>query len=116
LVGCNEDSTSSDATVASVQTGYIYDDVVGGLEYSTATQKGFTGADGSFKYIKGEKVTFKIGNVTLGKATDANTTLTLFDLAATAQNSDGSPSDEVANMALLLQSLDEDRDPNNGIK
>lgn len=111
LVGCNNDSTST----SQVQTGYLYDDVVGGLEYTTPTQSGVTGADGSFKYVAGEKVTFKLGNLTLGKATDANTTLTLFDLASTAQNSDGSPSNEVTNMALLLQSLDEDQDPNNGI-
>lgn len=111
FVGCNNDSTST----AQVQTGYIYDDVVGGLEYTTATQSGVTGADGSFKYVAGEKVTFKLGNIILGKATDANSTLTLFDLASTAQNSDGSPSNEVTNMALLLQSLDEDQDPNNGI-
>lgn len=111
LVGCNNDSTST----SQVQTGYLYDDVVGGLEYFTPTQNGVTGADGSFKYAAGEKVTFKIGNLTLGKATDANTTLTLFDLASVGQNSDGTPSDEVVNMALLLQSLDEDQDPNNGI-
>lgn len=111
LVGCNNDSTST----AQVQTGYLYDDIVGGLEYTTPTQSGITGADGSFKYVAGEKVTFKLGNITLGKATDANTTLTLFDLASTGQNSDGSPSDEVANMAIFLQSLDEDQDPNNGI-
>lgn len=111
LVGCNNDSTST----SQVQTGYLYDDVVGGLEYTTPTQSGVTGADGSFKYVAGEKVTFKLGNLTIGKATDANTTLTLFDLASTAQNSDGSPSNEVTNMALLLQSLDEDQDPNNGI-
>lgn len=111
LVGCGNDSDSS----ATAQTGFLYDDVVGGLEYFTATQSGVTGADGSFKYLPGEKVTFKLGNLTLGKAADANGTLTLFDIASTAQNSDGSPSTEVINMARLLQSLDEDNDPNNGI-
>lgn len=110
FAGCGSDSDST-----SVQTGYIYDDVVGGLEYFTATQHGFTAADGSFKYLKGEKVTFKIGNLTLGQATVANDTLTLFDLVSSPLNSDGSPSDEVVNMARLLQSLDEDSDPNNGI-
>ena len=109
LTGCRDGDSKK------VLTGYIYDDVVSGLEYSTATQSGLTGSDGSFKYIKGEKVTFKIGNLTLGKATDANVILTLFDLASIGQNSDGTPSDEVANMAILLQSLDEDKDPNNGI-
>jgi len=112
FVGCNSDSETASAQV---QTGYLYDDIVGGLEYTTATQSGVTGADGSFKYVAGEKVTFKLGNITLGKATAAATTLTLFDLAQAGQNSDGTPTDEVANMAIFLQSLDVDQDPNNGI-
>ncbi len=111
FTGCDEGLTDS----PEAQTGYIYDDVVGGLEYSTPTQSGITGADGSFKFLPGEKVTFKIGNVTLGQAAAAAQTLTLFDLAKVGQNSDGTPSDEVANMAILLQSLDADQDPNNGI-
>ncbi|MGD9654888.1 MAG: esterase-like activity of phytase family protein [Sulfuricurvum sp.] len=109
FAACNNDSDSA------VSTGYLYDDVVGGLEYSTESQSGITGSDGSFKYRPGEKVTFKLGNLTLGKATSAGSTLTLFDLATSATNSDGSPSNEVVNMALLLQSLDSDQDPNNGI-
>jgi len=114
LSGCGSDSDTATTAVV-VQTGYLYDDQVGGLEYSTATQSGVTGTDGSFKYLVGEKVTFKIGNLTIGKATTANSALTLFDIASTAQNSDGSPSSEVVAMATLLQSLDSDKDPNNGI-
>lgn len=114
FTGCGSDDSST-STTTTVLTGYIYDDQVAGLEYSTATQSGVTGSDGSFKYVAGEKVTFKVGNVTLGKATDAAAALTLFDLANTAQNSDGSPSSEVVAMAMFLQSLDEDKDPNNGV-
>ncbi len=110
LGGCGSDSTSSP------KTGYLYDDLVEGIEYSTPSRSGITGADGSFTYLPGEKVTFKLGNLTIGKAVDAAELLTLFDLAASAQNSDGSPSDEVTKMAVLLQSLDSDGDPNNGIQ
>lgn len=114
FAGCNSDSTTASSS-SGIQTGYIYDSAIEGLEYSTDTQKDLiTGADGSFKYILGEKVTFKIGNVTLGQATDANTTLTLNDIAV-EHNVDGSISDEVANMAILLQSLDTDRNASNGI-
>lgn len=108
LGGCGSDSPST-------QTGYLYDDLVAGIEYSTPTQSGVTGSDGSFKYQAGEKVTFKLGNLTIGKAVEGAATLTLFDLATTSLNSDGSPSNEVVTMARLLQTLDSDGDPNNGI-
>lgn len=37
LSGCGSDSDTVTTAVV-VQTGYLYDDQVGGLEYSTATQ------------------------------------------------------------------------------
>lgn len=110
LSGCSSDSGSSPT-----QTGYLYDDLVAGIEYSTPTQSGVTGSDGSFKFLAGEKVTFKLGNLTIGKAVEGAATLTLFDLATTSLNSDGSNSSEVVIMAQLLQTLDSDGDPNNGI-
>lgn len=109
LGGCSSDSPGT-------QTGYLYDDQVAGLEFTTASQSGVTGSDGSFKYLPGEKVTFKLGNLTIGKAVDGAVAVTLFDLATSSQNADGSPSDEVKKMAVLLQSLDSDGDPNNGIQ
>jgi hypothetical protein len=108
LNGCGSNS-------ASQQTGYLYDDLVSGIEYTTPTQSGVTGPDGSFKYLPGEKVTFKLGNLTLGKAVDGAGILTLFDLVSPSLNGDGSPAPDVVAMAVLLQTLDSDGDPNNGI-
>ncbi len=109
LAGC---SGSNEPTA---KTGSLYDDLVSGIEYVTPTRQGVIGSDGKFTYLPGETVTFKIGNITLGKSVTGAETLTLFDLANTAQNADGSPSTEVVTMARLLQSLDSDGDPNNGI-
>lgn len=41
FAGCGDDAANSSAETA-LQTGVLYDDVVEGLEYYTATQSGIT--------------------------------------------------------------------------
>ena len=98
LSGCgsSDDDTSSSAT----QTGTFVDSPVQGLHYQTATQNGFTDASGTFKYVTGETVEFKLGNLSLGKAIAGNivTPYTISD-----------NNDTATNIALLLQNFDGNR-------
>jgi hypothetical protein len=92
-------------------TGRFIDAAVSGIRYATATQSRFTSALGEFVYVPGETVTFSIGDLTLPPVA-AKSILTPLDLANTDDPSD----QRVVNMLVLLQSLDEDNNPSNGIK
>ena len=92
------------------------DSAVENIYYETKTQKGYTNDLGQFKYAVGETVTFSIGGIKLPTVT-AGATITPLDLAQSSGNPTGSNTAEVfANLLVLLQSLDADRDPTNGIK
>ena len=106
IAGCGGSGTST-------STGVFVDDIVEGIEYVTATQSGVTNEKGEFKYLDGETVTFKVGGTTLGTSA-AKSLVTPIDLDSTASTSN--ITSKVTNMAQLLQSLDEDLDPNNGIR
>ena len=117
LTGCGSSSP--------VSTG-VYKDagVVSGLQYQTATQSGVTDAQGRFKYLDGEKVTFSVSNVTLGQATGA-AVLTTFDLVGITpptsslgipyNNPKSKKFQEALNISIFLQTLDEDGNTSNGI-
>jgi len=86
--------------------GVFIDSAVEGLSYSTPTQAGTTNAEGEFSYLAGEVVTFQIGATVLGSAMGAEQ-LTPVDIASDANST--------VNVARLLQSLDGDGNPDNGI-
>ena len=108
-----------------VSTG-VYKDAgpVGGLQYQTQTQSGVTDANGHFKYIDGEKVTFSVSNVTLGQVAGAPV-VTTFDLVGIApptsnfgiplNNAKSNQFQEAVNISIFLQTLDNDGDHSNGI-
>lgn len=112
--GGSSDSTSqsgSGGTAAGV-TGTFLDSAVEGLEYvAGSSAKAATNAKGEFTCKEGETVTFSIGGITLGSA-PCGKTITPQTLAGAASMSD----DKVVNRLMLLQLLDEDNDPSNGIK
>lgn len=87
-----------------------------GTFYETATLTGKTSDTGLFNYRDGEQVTFYLGDnnnrLTLGSALGA-TEVTPVDLVPGATNV---LSPRVTNIARLLQTLDEDGDPGNGIR
>ena len=95
-----------------------------GVTYETPTQEGVTGLDGSFQYEVGETVRFIIGATVLGKVI-GNNQVTLFDLAGSpvqtgihitwALQDEKDPYHTVINLAVLLHSLDDDGDPDDGI-
>ena len=103
LVGCSDDDDS-------VQTGRLVDSAVAGIQYRTATQSGVTNRHGEFAYLAGETVTFSIGDINL-PAVPAGAVITPLDLA----NADNPYHAAAANIARLLQSLDADDNPDNGI-
>ena len=109
--GTSTDGSGSETSVAVVpSTGVFLDSVVQGLHYSTATQQGDTTTSGEFKYLPGETVTFSVGSITLPVAL-AKPVMTPLDLAGTTNPAD----QKLVNMLLLLQTLDADGDPTNGI-
>ena len=109
LVSCNV-SVNSDENNGTDNTknGRFQDSYVEGLEYSTTSGlSGKTDSSGTFKYKYGDEITFKIGNVILGK-TDAKSLITPTDLT---QNQD-----RVLLISSFLIYLDEDGNPDNSIK
>lgn len=132
LAGCNSESGGIPTGVPTVEddpvlTGaFIGGGTVAGLHYATATRSGTTNADGEFQYLGGEAVTFSIGGTELGSAPGADV-ISPFDLFGMKppsterairrelNNLKTTNFDRVANMALLLQTLDADSDPDNGI-
>lgn len=103
FVGCGGGSSSSTPTVL---TGTFIDAQVKGLHYKTATQEGDTNENGEFKYIAGETIEFKLGNLSLGSVS-ADSLITPYTLAGDTDISN--PSNKAINIALLLQNFDADR-------
>lgn len=113
LVGCGGGSSTptndSDSEI-SVLSGVFVDSPVEGASYTTQTQSGITTAAGQFSYLSGEQVTFSIGATQL-PAVAAATQVTPIDISASSDN----PTAMTTNIARLLQSLDLDGNPDNGI-
>lgn len=92
-------------------TGVFVDAPVEGLTYTGSTgMSGTTDANGGFLYEPGTTVTFSLGGVTLGTVTGA-AMVTPVDMV------EGSAPDDPAAVAIarVLQSVDADGNPNNGI-
>ena len=108
LVGCGSDTATSEDS--SLETGYFIDAPVQGLAYETASGvKGTTDQYGRFQYKKGEKVRFMLGKLEMGEAAPDQEGLVTPESLAGA--------DEALKVRLLrvLQALDSDNDPSNGI-
>jgi hypothetical protein len=72
---------------------------VKGLSYETATQNGTTDEKGTFKYKAGEAVTFKIGEMVIGRTTGA-------DVLYPTHITDSKPA--AVKVAQVLQTLDKE--------
>jgi hypothetical protein len=99
------------ASSSGLNTGRFVDSAVEGIYYQTATQSGFTDAQGTYTYMDGETIRFSMGDVVLGEAL-AQSVMTPMTLVPGAQD-ETDPA--VTNMARLLQTMDYDNDPSNGI-
>ena len=100
----------SPAPGPAAQQGVFIDAAVQGLSFTSGTLTGRTDANGRFDYRTGETVTFTLGRTTLGsvRGGDVVTPLTLFSVSDETDQ-------RVVNLARLLQSLDADGNPENGI-
>lgn len=92
------------------QQGVFIDAAVQGLGFTSGTFTGRTDANGRFDYRPGETVTFTLGRTTLGSVPGGDV-VTPLTLAGTSDETD----QRVVNIARLLQSLDADSNPENGI-
>ena len=136
LAGCDSQTTDSattsstateSSTTASISTGSFIDSAVEGLEYkSTSGLTGITNEHGQFNYRNGDKVEFRIGQLVLGSTTVSEdglvTPLNLTEGYAYSSVDlhqlmmDGQLQPQTTLILRLLQSMDEDNDPENGIK
>jgi hypothetical protein len=106
LASCGGGGSDSPSTL----TGVFIDSPVINIGYRTATQNGTTNSRGEFKYLAGETVTFFIGDLEFPPVLGAEV-VTPLDMADT----DDVAHHMVINIIRLLQSLDEDLNPGNGI-
>lgn len=112
LVACGGGGSSdSDEGNNLVQTGVFVDSPVAGIRYETATQQGTTNAAGQFQYRNNEQINFYLGGTTFPTAY-AQSVVTPLTLVGTADPTNS----VVVGIARLLQSLDDDRNPDNGIQ
>lgn len=114
FAGCSKDEAEQNTQPSQpIQTGVFVDSAVEGLYYETPSQSGFTSAKGEFNYLPGENITFFLGDLELGSCRAADL-LSPISIAQTPKASIYTP--EVQYMAALLQTLDIDGNPDNGIK
>jgi hypothetical protein len=115
FAGCGGGGGEPLDSTPAIQTGLFLDSAVEGVNY-TAMPSGLTGQTnefGKFDYYKNDVVTFSIGDITLGSASGKRF-LTPIDFEPAAANRD-SYSQRVRNIVRLLQSMDMDDNPANGI-
>jgi hypothetical protein len=111
--GGGSSGTTSDLDTpanSSTQTGVFLDSPIIQIAYQTETLSGFTNDKGEFDYLPGEAVTFSIGDL-IFPSTPAIGVVTPLNIAGTTDIDDPA----VINMIRLLQTLDSDGDPSNGI-
>ena len=115
VIGCSGGSDSGSnperADASKPLTGQFIDAPVAGLQYETATRSGQTDKDGNFEFLLNESVRFFIGDIELGSA-KGKSIVSPFDLAGT----ENIENNTVVNILRLLQTLDENGDPSDGIQ
>ena len=120
LASCGGGGGGSEVTptapTSQVLQGVFIDSPVMGLSYRTATQSGLTDSSGTFSYLAGEQVSFALGGIEFGSAAGA-AELTPLNLVGANSFDQASPGQrrQLTNQLLILQSLDRDQNPDNGI-
>ncbi|MBF0152546.1 MAG: beta-lactamase family protein [Magnetococcales bacterium] len=123
LGACGGGSSGSDAGAGgpgqSILTGVFMDAPVDGLAYvsSPSGYSGTTSGGGQFRYLPMDTVTFKLNGMGIGTGTAA-TVMTPLDLVTDPlQEADttAQKNNKVIKILQLLQTLDTDKNPSNGI-
>lgn len=117
LTACGGGSSSPGS---STSTGVLTDAPIQGVEYLTSgSLTGITTAGGQFRYRPGETIVFKLGVLPIGVVTGSGSTMTVTPLQLiagfTAITDPVQRQNAVTNLLVLLQSLDADGNPGNGI-
>ena len=94
--------------------GVLTDAPVSGAEYSTATLSGLTTANGGFRYLPGEIVTFSVGGIELGSVPGAPF-ITPVELTLSPDPGTAAVPNAATRVLRFLQSVDADQNPLNGI-
>lgn len=113
LIGCGGGGSST------ATTGYFVDAAVANADYDCVADGNYsnvTGADGSFTCTNMTQVRFRVGNVVLGEINTLPADKYVFpqDLVGVPRDT-GIYDARVTAMAQLLQSIDNDGNPSNGI-
>ncbi len=109
LMNCGGGSSGGGST-SDVLTGVLVDSPVEGVSFTTLTQSGITNSLGEFTYVSGETVSFSIGQLVFPSVLAA-ASISPVELSAGSTDLDAT----TTNIARLLQSLDQDGNPYNGI-
>ena len=112
VISCSSSNDGSDGSNVATSSGVFVDSPVSGLQYDTGTQSGLTDGNGRFFFQEGETVTFSIGDLVLGSGV-ARSVVTPVEIVVGAVHANDL---KVINLCRLLQSLDVDGDPSNGIE
>jgi DNA-binding beta-propeller fold protein YncE len=92
--------------------GKFVDAPVEGLTYTTSSGvMGATDNEGNFRYYLGDSVTFSLGSITFPPITPTGTIVSPVDLVGASSSSDPA----AIAVARIIQSVDADGDPENGI-
>lgn len=103
-----QESSRPQTSSTSATTGVLTDAAVGGVAYlASSGAAGITDEKGVYKYNNGDTVEFKLGSLIIGKVKGAPI-VTPMELA-------GDNDTRLQNLLVLLQSLDVDGNPENGI-
>lgn len=97
------------------ETGVFIDSPVANIDYQTENTNGKTNSSGEFQYLPGDKITFYIDNISLPQV-PASSVITPVDIAKAASDDLDTQSSIAVNIARLLQTLDNDGNPDNGIE
>lgn len=113
LIGCGGGGGGSptENNESIIASGQFKDSNVSGLAYNSGTVSGITSFDGSFSYVVGQSVSFRLGSIEFGSALGVPT-ITPIDLVTFGSSS----SSAVLNRVRLLMTLDLDNNPVNGIE
>lgn len=113
LSACGGGAGGSGDGGGAVQVATFMDAPVHGLHFSSASQQGYTDSSGNFVYRPGETVTFSVGHLVLGSTTPSGSKITPLNLLPAGT---GTTDSRLVRMLQTLQSLDEDQNPENGIR
>ncbi|NBQ26111.1 MAG: hypothetical protein EBU26_17995, partial [Verrucomicrobia bacterium] len=106
-------TTQLNLTVQLQREVLFLDAAVEGLSYTTGGSTFTTNQDGLLYYFPDNLVSLSLGNLPLGNFTQPPAVLTPYSLFEVTE---GESDDRVTNFARLLQSMDRDTDPQNGIQ